>query len=42
MIIRSYCGRVQDNRVFFRLSADRKREFATLTEALAARKVRLT
>lgn len=42
VIIRSYCGRTQDNRVFFRLSADRKREFATLAEALAARKVRLT
>ena len=42
VIIRSYCGRLQDNRVFFRLSADRSREFTTLAEAFAARKVHLT
>lgn len=42
VIIRSYCGRTQDNRIFFRLSADRRREFATLAEAFAARKVHLT
>ncbi len=42
VIIRSYCGRTQDNRIFFRLSANRQQEFATLAEALAARKVRLT
>ena len=42
VIIRSYCGRAQDNRIFFRLSANRQQEFATLAEALAARKVHLT
>lgn len=42
VIIRSYCGRFQDNRIFFRLSSDRSREFATLADALAARKVHLT
>lgn len=42
VIIRSYCGRAQDNRIFFRLSANRQQEFATLAEALAARKVQLT
>lgn len=42
VIIRSYCGRIQDNRIFFRLSSDRSREFATLADALAARKVHLT
>ena len=42
VVIRSYCGRTQDNRVFYRLSADRSREFATLAEAFAARAVHLT
>lgn len=42
VVIRSYCGRTQDNRVFYRLSADRSREFATLAEAFAARPVHLT
>ena len=42
VIIRSYCGRIQDNRIFFRLGSDRSREFATLADALAARKVHLT
>lgn len=42
VIIRSYCGRTQDNRVFYRLSSDRRRVFDTLEQALAAREVRLT
>jgi hypothetical protein len=42
VIIRTYCGKAQDNRIFYRLSANRQQEFATLAEALAARKVHLT
>lgn len=42
VVIRSYCGRTQDNRVFYRLSADHSREFATLAEAFAARPMHLT
>lgn len=40
--IRSYCGRTEDDRRYYRLTADPRRVFDTLEEALAARPVRLT
>jgi hypothetical protein len=40
--IRSYCGRPQDDRRYYRLTSDPQRVFASLEAALAARKVRLT
>ncbi|NLF55118.1 MAG: hypothetical protein GX576_12120 [Thauera phenolivorans] len=40
--IRSYCGRRQDDRLYYRLCAEPDRMFDTLEAALAARKVRLT
>ncbi len=40
--VHSYCGRHQDDRRYYRLSADPGRVFATLEEAIAARPVRLT
>ncbi|ATE62120.1 hypothetical protein [Thauera sinica] len=40
--IRSYCGRHEDDRRFYRLTGDPRRIFATLEEAIAARPVRLT
>jgi len=40
--IRSYCGRPQDDRRFYRLTSDPRSTFTTLEEALAARPVRLT
>jgi hypothetical protein len=40
--IHSYCGRPEQDRRYYRLSATRERVFDTLEEALAARPVRLT
>ncbi len=40
--IRSYCGRPQDDRRYYRLTADPRQIFPSLEAALAARKVRLT
>lgn len=42
VIVRSYSGRWQDDRLYYRLTAQPERRFASLAEAIAARGVRLT